>query len=50
MFHSQGLANEDFSLFVMLVTAPSRSDHTVSMSFLTGTRLSVSAVALSDPF
>ena len=37
-------------LSVMLVTAPSSRDHTVSVSGHTDTQLSVSAVALSDPF
>ena len=37
-------------LSVVPVTAPSRSNHTVSLSCLIGTRLSASAAALSDPF
>ena len=37
-------------LSVMPVTAPSRRDHTVSLSCRTGTWLSASATALSNPF
>ena len=37
-------------LSVMLVTAPSSRDHTMSGSCCTGTQLSASAAALSNPF
>ena len=37
-------------LSVVPVTTPSRSDHTVFLSYLTGTLLSASVAALSDPF